>query len=107
RDGPTRKGPWLRGGPWQMTGWLAALVYNAVADLAGGLAGEFGGCHVRTLRRRFFNRPGQLYPTPEALIVSLDPFGGQEALVPVIDQFTSARHRLAWVGERRLVPFPS
>jgi hypothetical protein len=33
--------------------------------LGAGYAGE----HVKTLRRQFFNRPGQLYETPEALIV--------------------------------------
>ena len=84
-----------------MIGWLVALVYNAVADLAGALAGDFEGCHIRTLRRMFFNRPGTLagdwggchvrtlrrtfwdrpgtlYQTPEALVVQLDRFGGQE-----------------------------
>jgi len=80
-----------------------ALVYNAVADLAEGLDGEFAGAQVRTLRRRFFNRPGQLYSTPEALLVYLDPFAGQDALVPVIDRFNAAGHRLPWLENRRLV----
>jgi hypothetical protein len=86
-----------------MIGWLVALVYNAVADLAAGLAGDFVGCHVRTLRRAFFNRPGQLYQTPTALIVHLDPFAGQEALVPVIDEFNAAGHRLPWLEGRQVV----
>ena len=63
-----------------MIGWLVALVYNAVADLAEQLGQDYAGDHVRTLRRKFFNRPGQLYETPEALIVYLDPFAGQEAV---------------------------
>jgi hypothetical protein len=58
---------------------------------------------VRTLRRTFFNRPGTLYTTPEALIVHLDPFGGQEALIPVIDDFNAQRHRLPWLENRRVV----
>jgi hypothetical protein len=86
-----------------MIGWLVALVYNAVADLSGGLAGDEAGSHVGTLLRKFFNRPGTLYQTPEALIVSLDPFGGQEALIPAIDDFNAAGHRLPWLENRRVV----
>ena len=86
-----------------MIGWLIALAYNAVDDFATALAGDFAGCHVRTLRRKFFERPGTLYQTPEALIVQLDPFGGQEALVPVVDAFNAARHRLPWLEDRQVV----
>jgi hypothetical protein len=103
KDSPDRKRPRFHRGPLQMIGWLVALVYNAVADFSARLAGDFEGTHVRTLRRRFFNRPGQLYSTPEALLVYLDPFAGQEALVPVIDQFNAAGHRLPWLENRRLV----
>ena len=86
-----------------MIGWLVALVYNAVADLAQQLGADFAGEHVRTLRRQLFNRPGQLYETPEALIVYLDPFAGQEALEPVIDRLNAKQHRLPWLDNRRLV----
>ena len=47
--------------------------------------------------------PGQLYETPEALIVYLDPFAGQEMLVPVIDRLNAKQHRLPWLDNRRLV----
>ena len=80
----------------QLLGWLVALVYNAVADLGSALGEEYSGSHVRTLRRMFFNRPGTLYQTPQALIVSVDPFSGQEALTPLIDSFNAAGHRLPW-----------
>ena len=100
---PDPKRPRWHRGPLQMLGWLVALVYNACADLAQALDGDFADSHVRTLRRRFFNRPGQLYGTPEALIVQLDPFDGQRALLPVIDDFNAACHRLPWLGNRRLV----
>ena len=103
KESPDRQRPRFHRGPLQMIGWLVALVYNAVADLAGDLAGDFVGCHVRTLRRLFFNRPGQLYVTPEAVVVYLDPFRGQEALVPVIDAFNAGCHRLPWLDNRRLV----
>ena len=93
---------WQRGGR-QLIGWLVALVYNAVAKVGVELAGDFNDSHVRTRRRRFFNRPGTLYQTPEALIVSLDPFAGQEALVPGIDEFNACAHRLPWLENRQVV----
>ncbi|MBL8795180.1 MAG: hypothetical protein JNM56_14845 [Planctomycetia bacterium] len=103
KDSPDRQRPRFHRGPLQMLGWLAALVYNAAADLADRLGTGYVGEHVKTLRRQFFNRPGQLYETPEALIVYLDPFAGQEALVPVIDALNARHHRLPWLENRRLV----
>jgi hypothetical protein len=103
KESPDPKRPRFHRGPLQMIGWLVALVYNATGDFASALAGDAEGCHVRTLRRRYFNRPGTLYETPEALIVHLDPFAGQEALVPVIDRFNEAGHRLPWLEDRRVV----
>jgi hypothetical protein len=103
KGSPDRQRPRFQRGPLQMIGWLVALVYNAVADLAAQLGGDYEGCQVRTLRRMFFNRPGQLYLTPQALIVSLEPFPGQEALVPVIDALNAVGHRLPWLENRRLV----
>jgi len=103
KNSPDPKRPRFQRGGLQLLGWLVALVYNAVADWASALAGDFTGSHVRTLRRLFFNRPGALYQTPEALIVSLDPFGGQEALTPVVDAFNAEGHRLPWLENRRVV----
>ena len=51
----------------------------------------------------FFNRPGTLYETPEALIVHVDHFGGQEALIPLVDEFNAAGHRLPGLEDRRVV----
>ncbi len=103
KESPDRKRPRFHRGPLQMIGWLVALVYNAVADLAAELGPEHVGDHVRTLRRKFINRPGQLYETPEALIVYLDPFAGQDELLPVIDGLNAAHHRLPWLDNRRLI----
>ena len=103
KQSPERKRPRFQRGPLQMMGWLVALVYNAVADFAEELDGDFIGMHVRTLRRKFFNRPGRLYYTPEAIIVYLDPFAGQEALIPVIDDFNAAHLRLPWLENRRVI----
>ena len=103
KESPDPKRPRWQRGPLQMIGWLVALVFNAVMDLAQGLAGNFTDSHVRTLRRQFFNRPGQLYMTPEALLVCLEPFGGQQALEPLIDTFNAAGHRLPWLENRQIV----
>lgn len=103
KQSPDRKRPRFHRGPLQMIGWLVALVYNAAADFAEQLEGDYDGLHVRTLRRKFFNRPGRLYCTPEALIVYLDPFAEQQALIPVIDEVNAAQHRLPWLENRQLV----
>jgi hypothetical protein len=103
KDSPDPRRPRFQRGPLQMLGWLVALVYNAAADWAESLAGDFGGSHVRTLRRAFWNRPGTLYQTPEALIVQLDRFGGQEALEPAVDAFNAEGHRLPWLENRPVV----
>ena len=100
---PNRMRPGFQRGPLQMIGWLVALVYNAVADLAARLDGDYEGSHVSTLRRKFFNRPGRLYSTPEALIVYLDPFADQDALLPELDRVNAERHRIPWLGDRLLV----
>jgi hypothetical protein len=103
KESPDPKRPRWQRGPLQMIGWLVALVYNAAADWAVSLAGDWEGCHVRTLRRAFWDRPGTLYQTPEALIVQLDPFGGQEALEPAVDAFNAQGHRLPWLENRQVV----
>ena len=103
KESKDRKRPGFHRGPLQMIGWLVALVYNAVADLAAALGPAHVGDHVRTLRRQFFNRPGVLYETPEALIVYLDPFTGQNALLPRIDELNAGNHRIPWLENRRLV----
>ena len=103
KESPDRQRPRFHRGPLQMIGWLVALVYNAVADMADTLGAAHTGEHVRTLRRKFFNRPGHLYETPEALIVSLDHFAGQDQLLPLIDHLNAGNHRLPWLNNRRLV----
>jgi hypothetical protein len=103
KESPDRKRPRFHRGPLQMLGWLVALLYNAVSDLASSLGTSYEGAHVKTVRRHFLNRPGQLYETSEALIVYLDPFAGQEALEPVIDTLNRKQHRLPWLENRLLV----
>jgi hypothetical protein len=103
KDSPDPKRPRFRRGALQLVGWLVALVYNALADVAAGLGPDWDGSHVRTLRRTFLNRPGVVYGTPTALVVQLDPFAGQEVLTPVIDRFNGNGHRIPWLENRRLV----
>jgi hypothetical protein len=103
KESPNRLRPGFQRGPLQMMGWLVALLYNAVADFAEALDGDWAGSHVRTLRRTFFNRPGKLYLTPEALIVYLDPFRGQQELVELIDDINAEHCRIPWLENRRLL----
>jgi hypothetical protein len=103
KDSPDPMRPRWQPGGLQMIGWLVALVYNAVANVSEKLARGYGGSHIRTLLRMFFNRPRALYQTPEAVIVSLDPFAGPVALVRLIDEFNAQAHRLPWLQDRPVV----
>lgn len=103
KESPDPRRPRFQRGPLQLVGWLVALVYNAVADLAEVLTGDWQGCHVRTMRRTFLDRPGMVYGTPRALVIQLDPFAGQEVLAPVIDRFNREDHRMPWLENRRVV----
>jgi hypothetical protein len=103
KGSPNRKRPRFHRGPLQMIGWLAALVYNAIGDLTDTLHGCYHGAHVSTSRRTFFNKPGQLYLTPNTLIVQFRPFNEQEALIPLIDSMNQQSLRLPWLDDRRLV----
>jgi hypothetical protein len=103
KDSPQPRRPRFQRGPLQMIGWLVALLYNAIGDLGVQLPERYHRAHVDTLRRTFFNRPGQLYCTPEALIVCLDPFPEQESLVPLLDDVNAEQCRLPWLDNRRLV----
>ena len=100
---PNPKRPRFPRGPLQMIGWLLALVLNATMDLTDQLPTRFHHAHVRTIRRTFFNRPGNIYLTPEAVIVWLEEFDEQEALQPVLDRFNAAEHRVPWLDNRLLV----
>jgi hypothetical protein len=102
-----RQRPRFARGVLQMMGWLIGLVYNAVGDFAKGLVGEYEGSHLGTVRRKFFEREGTLYETEKALIVQMDEFGGQEALVEVIDEFNRKRHRLPWLENREVIISPT
>jgi hypothetical protein len=103
KGSPDPMRPRFQRGGMQMIGWLVALVYNAVANLGVELVGDYNGSHVRTLRRMFFSRPGTMYQTPQALIVHLDPFKGQEALTPWIDEFNAQGHCLPWWENRQVI----
>jgi hypothetical protein len=103
KESPDRKRPRFHRGPLQMIGWLAALVYNTIADLADKLPDRYHGAHVSTARRTFFNKRGQLYLTPNTLIVQLSPFAQQDVLTPLIDSLNHQSPRLPWLDNRRLV----
>jgi hypothetical protein len=103
KKSPNPERPRFPRGPLQMLGWLVALVLNGIQDLTDQLPTPFHHAHVRTIRRKFFNRPGDIYLTPEAVIVWLEEFRGQEPLLPLLDRFNAAEHRVPWLGNRLLV----
>jgi hypothetical protein len=104
KQSPNRKRPRFCRGPLQMIGWLAALVYNACADLADALGSGWEDVFIRTLRGEFFNQPGQLYCTPTAFIVYFDrEYHEQHPLVPYIDRINAEQHRIPWLDNRLLV----
>jgi len=104
---PDRKRPRFHRGPLQMIGWLAGLVYNAIADLTDKLPDRYHGSHVSTARRTFFNKPGQLYLTPSTLIVQFSRFAEQDALLPLIDSLNHQSLQIPWLNNRRLVVSPT
>jgi hypothetical protein len=85
-------------------GWLAALVYNACVDFAETISPAYAGKFIGTLRRTFFDRKGDLYCTPKALIVFLEEFPEQDLLVDYIDRFNAEQHRISWFDNRQLLP---
>jgi hypothetical protein len=108
---PDRHRPRFQRGPLQLTGWLPALLYNACAAFAEAVSPSLAGKFISTLRRLFFNVKGDLYRTPNALIVYLEQFPEQDLLVDYIDHFNAAEHRIPWLDHRQLIlslsPHPS
>ena len=103
KESPNPQRPRWQRGPLPLLGWLAALLYNALADLRLSLPEPWCRAQVGTLRRLLVNRPGQLYVTATAAIVYFDPFRGQELAVPLIDAVNEQQGRLPWLGNRLLV----
>jgi hypothetical protein len=103
KESPDRRRPRFHRGPPQLIGWLACLVYNACAAFLEALSPALAGTFISTVRRTFFNRTGDLYCTPKALIVYLEEFPEQDLLVDYIDRFNAAQHRVPWFENRQLI----
>ena len=101
---PDRHRPRFCRGPLQMIGWLTGLLYNACGDFADALGSVWSGTFIRTLRRTFFARPGNIYCTPTSVIVYFDgAFNYQGDILPIIDRINAGQHRIPWMGNRLLV----
>jgi hypothetical protein len=103
KESSDRHHPRFHRGPLQLMGWLACLVYNACAEFATGLSPGLAGKFVDTLRRLFFNLQGDIYCTPNALIVYLEEFPEQDLLIDYVDHFNAAEHRVPWLENRQLI----
>ena len=104
KESPDRQRPRFCRGPLQMIGWLTGLLYNACGDFSAALGAAWEGTFIRTLRRTFFERPGNIYCTPTSVIVYFDEeFNYQGDVLPIIDRINAEQHRIPWMDNRLLV----
>ena len=99
KDSPDPKRPRWQRGPLQMIGWLVALVYNAVADLAGGLAGDFSGQPRADAAADVLQPTGDAVPDPRGADRKPGPVQGPGGVDPGDRRLQRARPSLALAGE--------
>jgi len=78
--------------------WLKFLTFNLIKDFGAALGQAFAPLQVATLVRRFILRPGRLYLQAGHLIVQLEPFRGQDGLLPFIQQVNARRLAIPWLA---------
>jgi len=82
----------------QLVGWIKFLTFNLIKDFGAALGEGYARLQVATLVRRYILRPGRLYLHAGQLIVQLDPFRGDAALKPFIQQLNERRLPLPWLS---------
>ena len=81
----------------QLVAWIKCLAFNLIHDLGTALGRTQAKQQVMTLVRRYVLRPGRLYLHAGQLIVQLDPFRGDEALRPYLQQLNARRLPIPWL----------
>jgi hypothetical protein len=81
-----------------LVAWLKFLTFNLIKDFGAALGKGYAKLQVATLVRRYIVRPGRLYLHAGHLIVQLDPFRGDAALRPFIQQLNERRLPIPWLG---------
>lgn len=85
-----------------LVGWLKALAFNVLHAFKSDLRHPFGKMQAGSLMRHFLLRPGSLYATANEFIVALDPFRSRDVLADYVEQLNANKHRIPWLGNRRL-----
>jgi hypothetical protein len=81
-----------------LVAWLKFLTFNLIKDFGAALGKGYAKLQVAILVRRYIVRPGRLYLHARHLIVQLDPFRGDAALRPFIQQLNERRLPIPWLG---------
>ncbi len=95
--------PGFRPGPLSLCAWIAALVWDALCELAARLPSSFHLAHPRTLRRWLLVRDADLILTASHLIVVLAFDRRRPWLRPLLQQFNEAEVALPWLEGRHVV----
>jgi hypothetical protein len=82
----------------QLVAWIKCLTCNLIQDFGAALGPSHAKLQVATLVRRYIARPGRLYLSAGQLTVQLDPFRGDAALKPFIQQVNERRLAIPWLG---------
>ena len=82
----------------QLVAWIKCLTCNLIQDFGAALGPDYAKLQVATLVRRYIARPGCLYLYAGQLIAQLDPFRGDAALKPFIQQLNERRLAIPWLG---------
>lgn len=81
-----------------LVAWIKFLTFNLIEDFGAALGKNYAKLQVATLVRRYIMRPGRLYLHAGQLIVQLDPFRGDAALRPFIQQLNERRLPIPWLA---------
>jgi hypothetical protein len=81
-----------------LVAWIKFCTFNLIKDFGAALGEDQAKWQVATLVRRYVARPGRLYLHNGHLIVQLDPFRGDAALKPFIQQLNQRRLPIPWLG---------
>jgi hypothetical protein len=82
----------------QLVAWIKFLTFNLIKDFGLALGGKCATWQVATLVRRFILRPGRLYLQAGQQIVQLDPFRGDEMLLPYVQELNEHRWHIPWLS---------
>jgi hypothetical protein len=81
-----------------LVAWIKFLTFNLIKDFGAALGKGYAKLQVATLVRRYIARPGRLYLHAGHLIVQLDPFRGDAALRPFVQQLNERQLPIPWLG---------